>query len=217
MWITRKGYLKLYKSWPIICKLIIYPLFILITLIGTTLNHDQLKKILLYKFYCKVKNQYWNVIENKMTDTRRNFIPVPNHSFLKFEKSAHFVTCKLINEFIYYEWKTVITKNKVFLAKAKQWLIENAFHSVTEFLDLDGLLYQFLCLQIIYFIIYIWKNYIYVLIWGVRACLVNNYFCSLFYVGCCTLVLKVYRHTFKILFSVYTLHIKLRNKLKKMT
>lgn len=34
-----------------------------------------------------------------MTDTRKNFIPVPNHSFLKFEKSAHFVTCKLINEF----------------------------------------------------------------------------------------------------------------------
>lgn len=108
-------------------------------------------------------------------------------------------------------------KNKVFLAKAKQWLIESAFHSVTEFLDLDGQLYQFLYLQIIYFIIYLWKNYIYVLIWGVRACLVNNYFCSLFYVGCCTLVLKVYCQTFEILFSVYRLHIKLRNKLIEMT
>lgn len=52
----------------------------------------------------------------------------------------------------------VITKNKVFLAKAKQWLIESAFHSVTEFLDLDGQLYQFLYLQIIYFIIYIYER-----------------------------------------------------------
>ncbi len=69
-----------------------------------------------------------------MHNTRRYFVPFPSHSTAKLERSAFYMSCKIVNKVL----KSNIGKPSTgisFLKRVKQTLLNKAYYSLNEFFN----------------------------------------------------------------------------------